>query len=41
MRERVLIAGVGYRNLRDHSVGPELIDRLAREYEAAKKRVCA
>ena len=29
MTERVLIAGVGYRNLRDHSVGPELIDRLA------------
>ena len=29
MSERVLIAGVGYRNLRDHSVGPELTDRLA------------
>lgn len=25
---RVLIAGVGYRNLRDHSVGPLMIDRL-------------
>lgn len=26
---RVLIAGVGYRNLRDHSVGPLMIDRLS------------
>lgn len=26
---RVLIAGVGYRNLRDHSVGPLMVDRLA------------
>lgn len=25
---RVLIAGVGYRNLRDHSVGPLMVDRL-------------
>lgn len=29
MAPRVLIAGVGYRNLRDHSVGPLMIDRLA------------
>lgn len=29
MSDRVLVAGVGYRNLRDHSVGPELTDRLA------------
>ena len=26
---RVLIAGVGYRNLRDHSVGPLMVDRLS------------
>lgn len=26
---RVLIGGVGYRNLRDHSVGPIMADRLA------------
>ena len=26
---RVLVAGVGYRNLRDHSVGGEVADRLA------------
>ena len=25
---RVLVGGVGYRNLRDMSAGPELIDRL-------------
>jgi Ni,Fe-hydrogenase maturation factor len=28
---RVLIAGVGYRNLRDLSIGPVLIDRLKKE----------
>lgn len=28
---RVLIAGVGYRNLRDLSIGPALIDRLKNE----------
>ncbi len=28
MSSRVLIAGVGYRNLRDHSVGPLMVDRL-------------
>ncbi len=26
---RAIIAGIGYRNLRDHSVGPLLVDRLA------------
>ena len=26
---RVLIAGVGYRNLRDHSIGPLMVDRLS------------
>ncbi len=26
---RTIIAGIGYRNLRDHSVGPLLVDRLA------------
>ena len=26
---RVLVGGVGYRNLRDHSIGPWLADRLA------------
>jgi len=25
---RVIVAGVGYRNLRDHSVGPAVVDRL-------------
>jgi hydrogenase maturation protease len=29
-RRRVLVGGVGYRNLRDMSVGPELIERLRR-----------
>lgn len=28
---RAIIAGIGYRNLRDHSVGPLLVDRLARQ----------
>jgi hydrogenase maturation protease len=28
---RVIVAGVGYRNLRDHSVGVEVADRLERE----------
>ena len=26
---RVIVAGVGYRNLRDHSIGVEVVDRLA------------
>lgn len=30
MASRVLIAGVGYRNLRDFSVGPLMVDRLER-----------
>jgi hydrogenase maturation protease len=29
MSERVIVAGVGYRNLRDHSVGVAVTDRLA------------
>lgn len=29
MTARVLIAGIGYRNLRDYSVGPLMVDRLA------------
>ncbi|MGH7323908.1 MAG: hydrogenase maturation protease [Candidatus Rokuibacteriota bacterium] len=30
---RVIVAGVGYRNLRDHSIGPAIVDRLlAREW---------
>ena len=28
MTTRVLIAGIGYRNLRDYSVGPLMVDRL-------------
>lgn len=33
--ERLLIAGVGYRNLRDYSLGPMVVDRLsAREWPA-------
>jgi Ni,Fe-hydrogenase maturation factor len=28
---RILIAGVGYRNLRDMSLGPVLMDRLGQE----------
>lgn len=28
MSSRILIAGVGYRDLRDHSVGPLMVDRL-------------
>ena len=28
---RVIVAGVGYRNLRDHSVGVAVTDRLERE----------
>ena len=26
---RVIVAGIGYRNLRDHSIGCEVVDRLA------------
>ena len=26
---RVIVAGIGYRNLRDHSIGVEVVDRLA------------
>ena len=29
MTRRVLVAGVGYRDLRDYSVGPVMVDRLA------------
>jgi hydrogenase maturation protease len=28
---RVIVAGVGYRNLRDHSIGGEVVDRLETE----------
>ena len=28
---RVIVAGVGYRNLRDHSIGVEVVDRLAEQ----------
>ena len=28
---RVIVAGIGYRNLRDHSVGVEVADRLETE----------
>lgn len=35
----MLIAGVGYRNLRDHSVGPLLVDRLESRAWAASTEV--
>ena len=39
MTSRVLIAGVGYRNLRDFSVGPLMVDRLERRRFAGEVSV--